>query len=274
MDMVHTSSDMKQREGSTSVTASSREGLAITPRSEPAESTTIVPTPTPTQPLEQTPDNAMASMPDPIDVTFAQQPDISTVEAEPAIASTVATGESALETEQVAPIESPFLADAKVEKRPLNAGTTDVVDTPAANDLGLEMDSLQDTAHDYTDSAAAKKGDEPPVSPQIPELNSDLVAIESSDKVVTQAVESAEVAAQVEAPAVPLGASSIAQQYTTQASTGDQSHAAIYDASQYPEPVTHPAKHKSGWLWVLWVVLLLAVGAGGAVLLYTFGIIP
>lgn len=270
MDMVHTSSDMKPRDAA--MATNSREGVTITPRSEQLD--TLSPTASSPQAPEPTVESTPAVMPDPIDVTFGSQPDITAVEAEPAAAPAEPVAAPMQESMPSAPIESPFLTDAKVEKRPLNAGTPDA---PEAVDFGAEMDSLHDsdnTPEEETSNQQAAKSDEPPVSPQIPELSSDLVAIESSEKVATQAVETSDAVSQVDVPAVPLGASSIAQQYTTQASTGDQSHAAIYDASQYPEPVTHPAKHKSGWLWVLWVVLLLGVGAGGAVLLYTFGIIP
>lgn len=261
MDMVHTSSDMKPRDPSTAT--KSREGLAITPRTEAVEPIAMpVEAPLPT--VEAIP----TAMPDPIDLLQDSQSGVDTVEAE----SAIAPAEPATEPAPLAPIESPFLSDAKVEKRPLNAGSAD------PTDLGLDMDTLQDepvASAPEVPATDAEKGDEPPVTPQVPELSSDLVAIESNEGVeVTQAIETSAAMAQVEVPSTPLGAASIAQQYTTQASTGDQSHAAIYDASQYPEPVAHPAKQKSGWLWVLWVALLLGVGAGGAVLLYNFGIIP
>jgi hypothetical protein len=203
-------------------------------------------------------------MPDPIDLLTSQNASEDTVAAETLPAS------------PIAPLESPFLADAKVEKRPLNAGTTEqAVDLPdfPQEDVSEPIATLDGIP---TNEPEAKKGDdEPPVDPQVPELASDLVAIESGEKVeVTQAVESTQAATDVPAPTEPLGPSSIAQQYKPQPSTGDQSHAAIYDASQYPQPVGHPAKHRSSWWWVLWVILLLGVGAGGAVALYNLGIIP
>jgi len=172
--------------------------------------------------------------------------------------------------------DSPFIADAKVEKRPLNPEATapePSFDAQMADELTADEPSESSNAENKDSSA-----DEPPVTPQVPELSSDLVAIESKEKVeepvATQTVDTKDAAKDVDEPAVPLGATSIAKQYKTHPSTGDQSHAAIYDASQYPEPVTHPAKKKSGWLWVLWVILLLGVGAGAAVLLYSMGIIP
>jgi hypothetical protein len=268
MDMVHTSSDMKPRPATV---PPSREGLSITPRPESAAPEASAPaasevtTPPATVPAPSLNDTTPVTMPDPIDMgmpaeSASEEPTPSDEPDSPAPAATA---------------ESPFIADAKVEKRPLNPGSpaSDSFDTQLANELNTD-----DSSEPTDKTAAEATTDEPPATPQIPELSSDLVAIESNAKldepVATQAIDTEEAAKDVAAPAAPLGATSIAKQYKSQPSTGDQSHAAIYDASQYPEPVAHPAKKKSGWLWVLWVVLLLGLGAGVAVLLYFLGIIP
>ncbi len=265
MDMVPASADKKQRDATSPKPTSSREGLAISPRTDGIDSLATGPVPA----VQATAASAPVTMPDPIDMV--QNPPVEPEPQEPISVNQTAD----VSTQPPAPIESPFLTDTKVEKRPLNAGTSEPsgptidmrglldADMPGSYEAGSNNDSINDHV------------DEPPVTPQIPELSSDLVAIESSSGTdVIQATETSDAASQVEVPSTPLGAASIAQQYQTQASTGDQSHAAIYDASQYPEPVAHPAKHTSGWLWVLWVILLLGVGAGGAFLLYNFGIIP
>lgn len=265
MDMVHASSDMKPRQA---VTPPSREGLSVTPRP-----TIETPAPAPVTPsapaVEPTTNTAVPdTMPDPLELGgISDTPAVSepTPALEPDNLATATTG------------ESPFIADAKVEKRPLNPGTASAepsFDAQMANELTDQEPAAEATDTEKTDAST----DEPPAVPQVPELSSDLVAIESNAKldepVATQSVDTKDAAKAVSEPAVPQGATSIAKQYKTQPSTGDQSHAAIYDASQYPEPVAHPAKKKSGWLWVLWVVLLLGVGAGAAVLLYSMGIIP
>jgi hypothetical protein len=210
-------------------------------------------------------------MPDPLDIITPT----STEEPPTATATEIVTPPS---DEPAAPLESPFLADAKVEKRPLNPGTPldSALETPQSEVASEPTELVADEPSGDTTPEEPQKGeDEPPTTPQVPELDSDLVAIESNEQVeVTQATETADAAEQVGTPSVPLGASSIAQQYKTTPSTGDQSHAAIYDASQYPQPVAHPAKHRSSWWWVLWVILLLGVGAGGAILMYNLRIIP
>jgi hypothetical protein len=273
MDMEHTSSDMTSRAAAPAVP--SREGITLTPPSEtpqPAAPAPIINAPT-DAPL--TPEPADTVMPDPLDLNpFGQPESLGTsglsieTPAEPAAAAEPV--ELTEPTATLAPAESPFLADAKVEKRPLNSNPSG--EPPL--DLMAEFEPAQPVEPTEPTEPADTGRDDPPAFPQVPELSSDLVAIESDEKIdVTQATETETAAAEVAQPAVPLGAASIPQQYTAQESSGDKSHAAIYDASQYPEPVSHPAKHKSSWLWVLWIVLLLAAGAGGAFLLYSLGLL-
>lgn len=268
MDMV--SSPSAAKPAPASVTPS-REGLAITPRQAPASpvaSTQATPAPDAgTGPVPV----AVTTMPDPLDMVAPTEQE----ETPPVLTPETSAAPS---EDSMAPLESPFLTDAKVEKRPLNPGTSLEQNEPLAPEPADESASLlvdEPSVGEVSDEP--KKGeDEPPTNPQVPELDSDLVAIESNEQVekTQSAPAPSEPLNQPDAPAVPLGASSIAQQYKTSPSTGDQSHAAIYDASQYPQPVAHPAKHRSSWWWVLWVLLLLGVGAGGAVLMYNLGIIP
>ncbi|MBC7512448.1 hypothetical protein H7142_02190 [Candidatus Saccharibacteria bacterium] len=269
MDMVPNSADKKPRDIPVPLASTgTREGLAISPRGEAPDT----PSPEPIQVTAISPAVAPVALPDPIDLaqtaTMPSVEESASTPEQPVVAP--------IEQATVAPSESPFLSDAKVEKRPLNSGANDSSE-PAFDMQGMldtNINQLNGAENPY--DAPENKADEPPLTPQIPELSSDLVAIESSNTTdVAQVPEPSERTSQDESPAqAPLGAASIAQQYKTQASTGDQSHAAIYDASQYPEPVAHPTKHKSGWLWVVWVILLLGIGAGGAFLLYYFGIIP
>ena len=261
MDMVNTPSDSKPRPAA----APSREGLSISPRSEQQSPEVPVVSEAPAAPLASSEPVAetsnMDTMPDPLDMMMEQQQN----ENVPTSQDDGAAASSASQVPLAS--ESPFITDAKVEKRPLNSES--LTDTePEPLDLSAVVDETPvDEPADETETSQVT--DEPPASPQVPELDNELVAIESGASVAAPESSPNDAAA----PAVPLGATSIPQQYAAQPSSGDQSHAAIYDASQYPDPIKHPAKSKSGWLWVLWVILLLGVGAGGAVLLYNLGII-
>jgi hypothetical protein len=193
------------------------------------------------------------------------------------------------------PLSSPFIADAKVEKRPLGGAVVDepseeLSRTPVLGALTTDDVSISDPA----DQLPVTPED---IEPQLPpELQSDLMAIEtdggtSAAKPIAEAnntqetvVASPEVVpapvaqpvpspAPVNQPAVSTGPTSIPQQYQEEPSTSDVSNGSIYDTESYHQPLAHPTKAKSGWLWVIWILLLLIVGGGGAVALYFLGII-
>jgi len=199
------------------------------------------------------------------------------------------------------PLTTPFLADAKVEKRPLGSPVVEETnDEPShAPVLGVLVDESTDTAK-AEDQLPASPEEVAPVLP--PELQSDLMAVETDGDTTTagssapatteqvapvqtpevaaapQATPTAEASAAApaveSAPAsVPTGPTSIPQQYHEEQSTGDQPTGSIYDTDSYHQPLAHPAKTKSGWLWIIWILLLLIVGGGGAVALYFLGII-
>lgn len=280
MDMVNAPATTKPRpivqpETPIQPSTPSREGLTITPQSD---------SPVQSAPVQfSAPEESSSNLPDPLDSVQDQA-------SSPALDMSVPVQPAPAAIETTASGESPFILDAKVSKRPLNAGSA--LDIDALN-RELEAEVSLDEQPRKTDELipaidlqpvetfedVATVADEPIEDPKIPELDTDLVAIEAKENLndvsTTTTSSVAQPSSADSAPtATPLGASSIAQQYTSQPSSGDQSHAAIYDASQYPDTVTHPAKNKSGWLWVLWVLLLLGIGAGGALLLYSLGIIP
>ena len=173
------------------------------------------------------------------------------------------------------------MPDAKVEKRPLGGSDEE----NSSTESGTEVDS--------TASSQEPEATPPEVIEAMPaELGQDVLAIESGGATEptaspVESVDTAETNAKTEAPisadqaAIGAGAAtavaaggSIAQQYKAKPSTGDQHHEALYDtASNDAAALQHPAKKKSGWLVVLWVVLLIALGVGGALALYFFKVI-
>lgn len=211
--------------------------------------------------------------------------------------------------QDAAPLVSPFLSGAKVEKRPLGGVTTQEVVEPAAgadSDKQIEdRNANPQLTPNPADSASA---------PLPEELSSDVMALESdantiampADKVKTEVAR--QVAAQEDSPStqeslspsvsdeppvekeistapvkapvssepepiIPKGPISIPQQYREEPSTGDKESGSIYDTDTYhDQPLAHPKKKKSGWLWVLWIVLILAIGAAGGAALYWLGV--
>lgn len=192
-----------------------------------------------------------------------------------------------------APLTTPFLPDTKVEKRPLGANATlPKEDTPPSEPV-KDFPTLTND-----DQLPATADDVKPLLPE--ELHSDLVAIESdttepelptleteltTSETETEAKDAAippkkEKPTQAKSekesakPESPIsGPTSIPQQYREEPASDDQKSGAIYDTSAYHQPLAHPAKQKSGWMWVVWIVLILLVGAGAGAALYFLGIL-
>lgn len=160
------------------------------------------------------------------------------------------------------PLETPFLSDAKVEKRPLGAFSAyDFEESPSAAPQALET---VDPAADISEEVL-------------------IGTIESADT-DPQAVETQPVAEEAPAPAAVVPAptvdlshllqpttTSIQQQYTEQpAAVAAEPTGAIFDTEAYHQPLAHPQKKKSGLSIILWIVGLIVFGAGLGAVLYFF----
>jgi hypothetical protein len=325
MDVVHPSSDMK---GIVKPAAlQSRQGLTI----EPASPTTPVAPAAPrtsTAPEEEKHSDTSVAQddtarsteapstdwPDPLDMnSFDAEPETANVAeavAVPAPSVSLPVEEDEDEAE-LQPLVSPFLPDAKVEKRPLGGAPVEEVPVEAATEPTEEpsteekepsrtpaVSAVDETA---TEDASEQLPADPTTieQPLPPELQSDLMAIETDGGTSATTVPAREAApvvsvekreetapvapaipqtekkplGAVATPAVATGPTSIPQQYHEEPTTSDQTNGAIYDTDSYHQPLAHPAHTKSGWLWILWILLLLMVGGGGAVALYFLGII-
>lgn len=255
MDVVHPSSDMK----TTSSGAPSRQGMTVTPRSRPEVATETV--------------SSLATALDSVQSYGDTQTAVA--EEPPADLQPVVSVTEAL------PLTSPFLADAKVEKRPLGGSA---INDALAAELASESE-FSTTPSQPVDESLTSKSDtqlapvaEKPVLPA--ELDSDLVAIESGESAETiqkqpndEAGTPQLIAPSAGAPVSLLGAGSISQQYTEQPNSGDASHAPMYDTEEAHHALAHPAKKKSGWLWVIWILLIVLLGAGAGAAVYFFRLI-
>lgn len=273
MDVVHPSSDM------TSATPHhvSREGVSI---ATPTAPTATLPEPVAdpvvseeaagTAATESEP--TVPSWPDPID--FHKDTSTPVVDSVPVETPTIQTDTSSLTEPDVQdPLQSPFLAGAKVDKRPLGAfagSDTTAGDPFAAPATPPEQPTATDDEVQTTPQPVVTPGP----TPLPDELKSDIVAIESDNGTVdatkTEVTATVQSSAQPAATTVSLGTTSIKQQYQEEPSTTPVEHAPIYDSEPYHQPLTHPAKKKSGWLVVLLIFLLLILGAGAGAAIYFY----
>jgi len=163
------------------------------------------------------------------------------------------------------PIDTPFLADAKVDKRPLGAFSeqasspepqtvstpeTPVVEQPVSDSVEVEK---------VESSSQQPVVTEPQTQDNVQQVSSMSIQPEITSPVSTETRDSQTV-----------GVASINQQYKEQPSSGDQTNGSIYDTDAYHKAVLKPVKKKSGWLMVLWIFLLLVVGAGSGAAVYFF----
>ncbi|MDB5161744.1 MAG: hypothetical protein JWM52_252 [Candidatus Saccharibacteria bacterium] len=163
------------------------------------------------------------------------------------------------------PLESPFLTDAKVEKRPLGA-FSDNEPTPTISD---ELAKAEDTPTDEPE-LLLEASDEPLLeATNEPEERKEEDTGESEAPEVTEAT-----VTETETPApkedIPTGPTSITQQYKEQPSTTSQPSGAIYDTEAYHQPLAYPAKKKSGGLVILWILGLIIIGGGIGAAVYFF----
>lgn len=216
MDVVHPSSDMRS--------------------SAPTERST----PRPPEPREESVPARETSWPDPLDFHgFKEEPTPPVVEEKK-------------DDEAPKPLESPFLTDAKVEKRPLGAFSTDEAPSPEVKPESApeasekeEMPLLEAPDEELLPAETETHDDEAK-----PELNPEPTPPVPDEE--------------------PVGPTSITQQYKEQPSTTDQPSGAIYDTEAYHQPLSHPVKKKSGALIVVWIIALILVGAGVGAGVYFF----
>ena len=162
------------------------------------------------------------------------------------------------------PLETPFLTDAKVEKRPLGAFSTaepeeqlviEQIPEPASYKPPVFEPSLEISEEALIGSSET--------------ADTDPKALQPVEITVEPKKEAQPEAAQATVSTAPTTAS-IIQQYIEQPSTDEQPSGAIFDTESYHQPLTHPGKGKAGLLTVLWILGLIILGAGLGILAYHF----
>lgn len=311
MDVVHPSSDMKKpeptspvsRQGSTIEPLKSSTISEILPSKQEAPKMPLtsmdqsenaeIPKEKPMSEPVQESSTSSSDWPDPLDIASAKSSEKQKDET-PALESPEEIAAGVEPEETPAPLTSPFLPDTKVEKRPLGAPALETpVEEPDQAPVLPEEEREPKTVDNPNDQLPANPAEVEALLPE--ELQGDLMAVEADTtheqlkqaheaKVGAEPPKKAEKATDesssepmpnkpVEKPAVPSGPTSIPQQYREEPSTGDQDNGAIYDTDSYHQPLAHPAKKKSGWMWVIWIVVILLLGAGGGAAMYFLGFV-
>lgn len=165
------------------------------------------------------------------------------------------------------PLESPFLPDAKVEKRPL--GGTAPAETPAPFDFQGLLDEPEEELleapepQERLEATATLDPIQAEVAQTVPE-KIQTTEQETVDETVASVEE-----APVQLAEEPTGPTSITPQYKEQASSNQES-GAIYDTESYHQPVIKPPKKKPSWLIIVWILLLVLLGAAAGWAVYAF----
>lgn len=292
MDVVHPSSDMRPASSATSVSSFQRE--EVTQRNEVAS-----------RPEPISAASTAFHWPDPIDVVApASEPDVETsTQEEPAKlfsepteysesvepSQSTESSESSEPTENMGSLESPFLTDTKVEKRPLGAFSGADADLPLIEDPFPTFTTARPLSEPLTSAEELVEPDKPeePAAPLVDELvlpedpllleahaegDSEALKVESNT-VPTDSIDSIESVVVPSPLDAPVGPTSITQQYKEQPSSAEQPSGSIYDAEAYHQPVTKAVKKRSILVIMVWIVALVLIGGGIGAALY-FVVLP
>lgn len=236
MDVVHPSSDMRPSTARPALRPVSREAKTITPLPSVENKPETTP---PIQKVAEAPKTEI-KMPDPIDFI-----------SEPNLAPSPKTN---TETTDGAPV-SPFLSDAKIEKRPLGA-FSDLSSAPNEHKPNQEVPFDDD-----------QKSNRPFDTPLPAELDPALLSIELSSPEDYNKSSSRFTSEPNIEPDVARSPSDgkIKSSEASQPASG-----AVYDTKNYHVAIEHPAKKNSGWTMVVWSILIILVcgGIGAAVYLF------
>ena len=224
--------------------------------------------------------------------TTASTPKPTPVRPQPEFQASAPTADpfALIEDDWQKPLESPFLTDAKVEKRPLGgeAPTATEIDPiellEAPDDPRLEAENMPDPidfaeqleSQDTPKQEANQPTDETEAAIDIEAVIVDEPAqdqsgseVEADDSAFAYGAGSFQPNTKDDTPAGPT---SINQQYQEQPSSSPQS-GAIYDTEAYHQPLTPTPKKKSGSFAILWILLILVLGGGAGAAFY-FYVLP
>lgn len=163
-------------------------------------------------------------------------------------------------------LESPFLPDTKVEKRPLGTFGSAPIE---ANEPVTTFDFqglLDEPKEELLEAPKPQERIEATSTPDPIDFAPDTFSIDALEtKIYEKPVEEP----QVVLPEEPVGPTSIIPQYKEQPSSNQES-GAIYDTESYHQAVAAPVKKRSSLFTIIGIILLVLIGAGAAWAVYTF----
>lgn len=164
------------------------------------------------------------------------------------------------------PVTTPFLTDAKVEKRPLGAFSSVQSESPLPSDSNDEQVTDEQSQPQET-SVDTQQPEQPSQEAEEVKLLEEHNPPDEEQTEPASPIPPSDSQTQTEAtPPVP----SIIQQYQEKESSVSDQSGAIFDTEHYHTPLAHPAKKKTGWLVVLWILILIIIGSGLGVVAYYF----
>jgi len=256
MDVVHPSSDMRPvvPERSSSPVATNPVRETIVEREEVVAQPESVAIPTSTSAFHWS---------DPV-VESPLEPVVEVVPEPIAPPEPSGLSESPDSKEDSSPLESPFLTNAKVEKRPLGAFSGADADLPLIEDpIELSTQVHEETLDELHPDLLLLEDhdqDEPLLeATNPPDEIKEVVVTEPAVPTVTETTE-------------PTGPTSITQQYKEQPSTTEVA-GSIFDTEAYHQPLTHATSKRSGALVIVWIVALILFGGGIGAAVY-FVLLP
>lgn len=293
MDVMHPSSDM-------TTPAPSAETPAVTPRKRtshegatinvPAARETV--SPVASAPESESIASSAVEESTPTELTLtaaveAEPSQVSSIDADLSFEASLPMSDTQVQLPP-APLVSPFLPDAKVEKRPLNGAAAN--EQPGGGEFMSSM-SLNDPDSD------TQLAPTPDSEPELPEaLHTDLVAIEQNFAAIMPDEEPEDKEPTIsEAPAeTPVALSSSVSSSDASNATNSNldgtsdvpdidaeekqgdlnelaSEGAIFDTSEYHKPIEHTPKHGRDWLWIVIIIAIVILCAAGAVAFYLLG---
>lgn len=289
MDVVHPSSDMTTNTmgpRSTRPVASSAQSVTSIPSSvtRPVTPQPVAPRPASTQ-IERQP-SPVSSPEVPAETKWTDSLNFlgRLKKDTPSPAPVESEEPTVIPASQTDPLFTPFLSDAKVEKRPLNALMTSSLDEPAH----VSVPTTDTATRSVPSSSEAIVASELP-----PELSGDIVAIEASEPpktldrpdtppalppepTVNRPVQTPP-PKQQETPSVRQALSaaatlSIPQQYKTKPVDESMAPHSMFDIEEMHQPLLTAGKQKKGaGFWFGMLLLLLLVGAAIGVGVYYLG---